>query len=56
MSEHPDRTTLAKYMEGGPLADRPAIATHVAGCAACQSELEELQATFFLHDNVLDFI
>jgi tetratricopeptide (TPR) repeat protein len=56
MSDHPDRTTLAKYMEGGPAADRPAIATHVAGCAACQSELEELQATFFLHDNVLDFI
>jgi tetratricopeptide (TPR) repeat protein len=56
MREHPDRTTLAKYMEGDPVTDRPGIATHVTGCAACQSELEELQATFFLHDNVLDFI
>ena len=56
MSEHPDRTTLAKYLDGDPAADRQALATHLAGCGGCQNELESLQATFRLHGNVLDFI
>ena len=55
MSEHPDRTTLAKYIEGDP-ADRLAIATHLGDCADCQNELDNVQVTFRLHDNVLDFI
>ncbi|HEX3067029.1 MAG TPA: hypothetical protein VHX14_00525 [Thermoanaerobaculia bacterium] len=56
MSEHPDRTTLAKYLEGEPTAGRQAVAAHLADCADCQDELDSLQATFRLHDNVLDFI
>ena len=56
MNEHPDRTTLAKYLEGEVGADRLAIATHLADCADCRNELDALAATFRLHDNVLDFI
>lgn len=56
MSEHPDRTTLAKYIEGEPLADRLAIAAHLADCAGCRSAVDALEETFRLHDNVLDFL
>lgn len=56
MSRHTDRTTLAGYIEGDPAMDRLAIASHLAACTTCRSELEDLQATLLLHEDVFSAI
>ncbi|MEA2239330.1 MAG: hypothetical protein QOC81_4054 [Thermoanaerobaculia bacterium] len=55
MTPHVDHATLAGYIKGDPAVERLAVATHLNECNSCRNELQDLQATFLLHDRAFDF-
>lgn len=44
------RTNLLELLDADGAASRPEVAAHLAACAHCRAELEELRATFALLD------